>query len=253
MKIKVLTIVFFLLANFSYSQIKKKDLIGTWKTDNDLFSKSDTIKFHQHLISCYQMLWIFEKKDFKKKELNICSEPHQVKAIIAEEKIKLKRTDFGQIIEYYQNRVLTDKFRIINFNKKDEPELKLMRFDKLSEQKLYRYVDSLIFKVLEFKPDLKVSEHLNEAFKIDDNSNFNVKIKVRDGGTGNPEPLIVVNGYPLKNRELLKELLLVETYNIKHLNKEQSLTIYGSRAINGVIILQTSEKRFKNILKKYGR
>jgi hypothetical protein len=80
-----------------------------------------------------------------------------------------------------------------------------------------------------------------------------VKIKIRDGGIGNPEPLIVVNGRPLQNREPLKELLLVETYAIIYLTKEESASIYGSRAINGVVLLLTSEKRFKTIWKKYGR
>lgn len=249
MKITALTIYFLLLTNFSFSQIKKKDLNGTWKANSELFSKTDTIKFYQNIKDCYQTHWTIEKRKFKTNELNICTEPPRISGIVGKERIKLRKKDFGQIIEYYKNGIIADKFRIVELNKQNSQVLKLMRFDKLSEQKLYKYVDSLVFKVLNYNPDKTEN---NFGVKISD-SNPNVKIKIRDGGIGNPEPLIIVNGRPLQNREPLKELLLVETYGITYLTKEQSASIYGSRAINGVIILQTSEKRFKKIWKKYGR
>ena len=253
MKIIVLILSFFFLTNFSFSQIKRRDLNGIWKTENDnkLFSETDTIKFYRNIKSCYQTKWTIENRSFKTNELNICTEPPQISGIVGKEKIKLRKKDFGQIIEYYQDKNLTDKFRIVELNKKNEPELKLMRFDKLTEQKLYKYVDSLIFKVLKYKPELDISENINEVLISDGNPN--VKVKIRDGGIGNPEPLIVVNGYPIENKNILKELLLVETYNIKYLTKEQSASIYGTKAINGVILLNTSEKRFKKVRKKYGR
>ena len=249
MKITTLTLGFLLLTNFSFSQIKKKELSGIWKTNSELFSKTDTIKFYRNIKSCYQTKWSIKKREFKANELNICTEPPRISGIVGKEKIKLRNRDFGQIIEYYQNGVLADKFRIIELKKTDSQGLKLMRFDKLSEQKVYKYVDSLVFKVLNYNPDKTEN---NYGVKISD-SNPNVKIKIRDGGIGNPEPLIVVNGRPLQNREPLKELLLVETNAIKYLTKEESASIYGSRAINGVILLLTSEKRFKKIWKKYGR
>lgn len=249
MKITALTIYFFLLTNFCFSQIKKKDLNGIWKTNTELFSKADTIKFYPNIKDCYQTKWTIEKRKFKTNELNICTEPPRISGIVGKEKIKLRKTDFGQVIEYHQNGILGDKFRIVELKEQDSQELKLMRFDKISEQKVYKYVDSLVFKVLNYNPDSTAN---NYGVKISD-SNPNVEIKIRDGGIGNPEPLVVVNGRPLQNREALKELLLVETYAIKYLTKEQSTSIYGSRAINGVILLLTSEKRFKKIWKKYGR
>ena len=249
MKITALTLGFLLLTNFSFSQIKKKELNGIWKTNSELYTKTDTIKFYPIIKDCYQTHWTIEKRKFKTNELNICTEPPRISGIVGKEKIKLRNKDFGQIIEYYQNGVLADKFRIIELKKTDSQGLKLMRFDKLSEQKVYKYVDSLVFKVLNYNPDKAEN---NYGVKISD-SNPNVKIKIRDGGIGNPEPLIVVNGRPLQNREPLKELLLVETNAIKYLTKEESASIYGSRAINGVILLLTSEKRFKKIWKKYGR
>ncbi|HBK71956.1 MAG TPA: hypothetical protein DDZ39_09930 [Flavobacteriaceae bacterium] len=249
MKITALILGFILLTNFSFSQIKKKELNGIWKTNSELFSKTDTIKFYRNINSCYQTKWSIGKRKFRTNELNICTEPPRISGIVGKEKIKFRKKDFGQIIEYYQNGILADKFRIIELNKQSTQELKLMRFDKLFEQKVHKYVDSLVFKVLDYDPDKTEN---NYGVKIS-NSNPNVKIKIRDGGIGNPEPLIVVNGRPLQDREPLKELLLVETYEIKYLTKEQSASIYGSRAINGVVLLLTSEKRFKKIWNKYGR
>ena len=249
MKITALAIYLFLITNFPFSQIRKNDLNGIWKTNTELFSKTDTIKFYPNIKDCYQTKWTIEKRKFKTNELNICTEPPRISGIVGKEKIKLRKKDFGQIIEYYQNGILADKFRIIELNKQSAQELKLMRFDRLSERKVYKYIDSLVFKVLNYNPD---ETENNYGVKISD-SNPNVKIKIRDGGIGNPEPLIVVNGRPLQDRESLKELLLVETYAIKYLTKEQSTSIYGSRAINGVVLLLTSEKRFKKVWKKYGR
>jgi hypothetical protein len=249
MKITTLTLGFLLLTNFSFSQIKKKELSGIWTTNSELYSKTDTIKFYPNIKDCCQTHWTIEKRKFKTNELNICREPPRISGIVGKEKIKLRKRDFGQIIEYYHNGILTDKFRIIELKKTDSQGLKLTRFDKLSEQKVNKYVDSLVFKVLNYNPD---STENNYGVKISD-SNPNVKIKIRDGGIGNPLPLIILNGRPLQNRKPLKELLLVETYAIIYLTKEESASIYGSRAINGVVLLLTSEKRFKTIWKKYGR
>ncbi len=249
MKITALTLGFLVLTNFSFAQIKKKELSGIWKTNSKLFYQTDTIKFYPNIKDCYQTKWTIEKRKFKTNELNICTKPTRISGIVGKEKIKLRKKDFGQVIEYYQNEILADKFRVVELKKQNPQELKLMRFDKLSEQKLYKYVDSLVFKVLNYNPEK--SEN-NYGVKISD-GNPNVTIKIRDGGIGNPEPLVVVNGRALKDRKFLKELLLVETYVITYLTKEQSASLYGSRAINGVIILLTSEKRFKKIWKKYGR
>lgn len=249
MKITALTIGFLLLANFSFSQIKKKDLNGIWKTDSELFSKTDTIKFYRNIKSCYQAQWSIEKREFKTNELNVCTEPSRISGIVEKEKIKLRKRDFGQVIEHYQNKKLAGKFRIIELIEKGEQELKLMRFDKLDEQKLYKYIDSLILKVLKYNSDASGNDY---GLTVP-NRNPNVKIASRDARNLNPEPLIIVNGYPLQNKEILKDLLLVETYGITYLTKEKSASLYGFQAINGVVILQASEKRFKAVRKKYGR
>ena len=258
MKLIAITLGFFLLTNLTFSQIKKKELDGEWYSDNDFgqYYKNDTIRFTSRIENrveekrdCEQIKWEKENRNFRLIEVNICTAKAKITKGFSTQKIKLRKKDFGQTIEYYQDKKIVDKFRIIELKKDIRSELILMRFDKLSEKKVYKYVDSLVFKVLNYNPDSTDNDY---GVKISD-SNPNVKIKIRDGGIGNLEPLVVVNRRPLQNRELLKELLLVETYSIKYLTKKQSARIYGSRAINGVILLLTSEKRFKKIWKKYRR
>ncbi|MCF6350505.1 MAG: hypothetical protein L3J23_05670 [Flavobacteriaceae bacterium] len=260
MGIKKITILFLLLQISLFGQIKKSELNGKWKTsnDNDLFQLSDTINFYKNeffvsIKSCNQIIWEIKNRKLKTKKVHNCSEPGRVIQFNEKEKIKIKKTDFGQVLEIYLAKNLIDKFRIISNNKQRKvkrkrniKQLNLMRFDKLTDEKLYKYVDSLIFKVLKYKVDTSKNENFGTQIST---SNPNVKIRIRDGYIGNPEPLIVVNGYPIKNKSILKNLLLVETYNIVYLTKEKSAYLYGTRAINGVIIMNTSEKRFKIVRK----
>jgi len=257
MKKNIFTLCFLLLSIISFSQIRKKDLIGEWYSENELTDNkiNDTIVFNQipKIIDnkkCEFIKWKIENKTFKLSKVNLCSAKEKVATHYTKEKIKIYKTDFGQIIEYYQDKKQTDKFRIFRIQNNGFKELIIIRFDKLTDQKLYKYVDSLIFKVLKYKPDSDENS-TNYGVKIAD-GNPNVKIRIRDGENRNLEPLIVVNGYPIKNKEILKKILLAETYGITYLTKEKSASLYGYKAVNGVIILQTSEKKFKTIRKKYG-
>ncbi|WP_141677731.1 hypothetical protein, partial [Tenacibaculum soleae] len=91
MKITVLTIGFLLLTNFSFSQIKKKELNGIWRTNSEIFFKTDTIKFYRNIKNCYQTKWWIEKRDFTTNEVNICTEPPRISGIVGKEKIKLRK------------------------------------------------------------------------------------------------------------------------------------------------------------------
>lgn len=260
MKFITITLGFLLLINLSLSQIKRKALNGEWYADNDFgkYYKNDTIVFTSRVINhdqvkrvCELIKWEKENRTFKLTEINVCTARAKVFKGFATQKIKLSKTDFGQVIKYYQDKQIVDKFRIIECNKGEMSELKLIRFDKVSEQKVYKYVDSLIFKVLKYNPDADGSEN-NYGITVS-HGNPTIKIKAREGQNLNPKPLIIINGYPVQNIELLKKLLLVETYVISYLTKEQSASLYGSQAKNGVIILRTSEKRFKAIRRKQDR
>jgi len=266
MKILVIISTFLFISNQSYSQTRKKDLNGEWlsKNDNGLFQKIDTVKFHQNINhfnqndkSCNQIKWTFDKSKFKISDVNNCTEPGRVEEYNAKEKFKLKKTDFGQVIEIFREKELLDKFRIVKLNEKriekypyDIKQMDLIRFDNLVDEKLYKYVDSLITTVLKYNPKLNESD--TSGIKIS-GLDPNVKIRIRDGYSKNPEPLLIINGYPIENRDILKKLLFVETYGITYLTKDESIVLYGSRAVNGVVLLNTSEKRFKSVRKKYGR
>ena len=245
---------FFLFINTSFSQIKKKDLIGEWHTDKELFYKADTIKFYKESEICHQIVWEIERRKFHSGEFMMCKEP--TKGIVRPpilEKMKLRKKDFGQIIELYQNDILADKFRIVSLQKSNNLVLKLIRFDKLSEHKLYKYVDSLIYKVLKYKPEVKKDKAKADVSKSKSPAKRNegYQISCLATVTGNPKPFLVINGIPFDNREILKELLLVETYYIKCFTRPEATALYGYEAFNGVIILRTSEKRFKKVSKKY--
>lgn len=223
MKIRLISFFTLILSSISFAQISIKDLKGVWKTsnDNNLFLTADTIKFKRDDKSCLQIVWNFEREKFSSKESMMCTEPPRMRDYAYEEGIKLENTDFGQILEYYRDGNVADKYRIVELTDSPNQVLKLIRFDKFSEQKLFKYVDSL-----------------------------NVKFK-QEGSNENTssDPLIIVNGHIVSDREFLKELLLVETSSISYLTKEQIAEIHG-KLLNGIIVIKTSEKRFKSAWKK---
>jgi len=248
---KIFIFSFFLFVTTFFSQIKKKNLIGEWAADKTSFYSADTIKFYRESKSCHQIIWYIGRRKFHSNVAFMCEEPTRGIVNPVLEKLKLKKKDFGQIIELYQNGILMDKFRIVELQKSNNSILKLMRFDKLSDQKLYKYVDSLIYKVLKFKPELKQNKTKSNVSKFRNKNTGEYQIRCSATIIDNPEPLIIINGIPVKNRNILKELLLVETYAIRYLTKISAASLYGTKAFNGVIILKTSEKRFKKVLKKY--
>ena len=185
----------------------------------------------------------------------ICTEPGRISSFTDKEKLRLTKTDFGQIITLERNNQIFDKFKITDYQEKeidryphDTKKLQLMRFDNLSDYKLFYYVDSLIYKVLEYD-----STKTDTIYPSIGGNNENIKIKLRDGFDPNPEPLIVINGYIVENKEILRRFRFVETIEIRCLKKDDLKFIYGTRALNGVIVISLSKKRFKQEWKNYGR
>ena len=126
--------VFFLLLQVSlFAQIRKSDLKGKWITtnDNNLFQLSDTIRFYKSEIfinstkSCNQIIWEIRNRKLKTKMVHNCLEPGRVSRFNEKEKIKIKNTDFGQILEVYLAKKLIYKFRIISNTK--QPKIKTKR------------------------------------------------------------------------------------------------------------------------------
>jgi len=255
--------VLFLISTTVFGQIKRKDILGEWQTQNDdsLYYHSDTIKLYQDINhfynteTCYLIRWTIDKRNYKLSNVFICTEPGRISSFTDKEKLRLTKTDFGQIITLERNNQIFDKFKITDYQEKeidryphDTKKLQLMRFDNLSDYKLFYYVDSLIYKVLEYD-----STKTDTIYPSIGGNNENIKIKLRDGFDPNPEPLIVINGYIVENKEILRRFRFVETIEIRCLKKDDLKFIYGTRALNGVIVISLSKKRFKQEWKNYGR
>ena len=105
MKKNIFTLCFLLLSIISFSQIRKKDLIGEWYSENKLTDNkiNDTIVINQipKIIDnkkCEFIKWKIENKTFKLSKVNLCSAKEKVATDYTKEKIKIRKTDFGQIM-----------------------------------------------------------------------------------------------------------------------------------------------------------
>ncbi len=241
-------IIFFtlILSNFSFAQIDKRDLYGDWKTSNkdNLYYNADSITFTKTGVSYPRVIWNCIKEKFESHSEDISSSPHIIGyRFDKQEKLELIDTDYGQIIEHYVGDKVVEKYKVVEFENGNEAQLTLMRFDKLPDNKLYKYVDSLAKKVARDN----LNEHLDESnsSSVDTTLSNLSKKEITE-----VEPLIIINGYIAKDKEPLKELLLVETSYISFLTRRQTAAIYG-KPLNGIIVIRTSEKRFKQVWKKF--
>lgn len=247
------------------AQIKRTDLEGDWQTNNkdSLYYTSDSIEFHldiNHWINietCNIVNWRTEKRKFKFIETYLCTEPGRERSSTDKEKLLIKKRDFGQVIQLKRERQLMDQFKVIELKETrvdrypfDIKQLTVLRFDDLEEQKLYNYVDSLVYDVLDYVPTAVDSTIYNEI--IQNAAATTSEIRIRDSREVNPKPLLVVNGHVVEHYELLKSFLFVEATAIQYLTREQATMLYGMRAVNGVIVIQLSNSKFKKIWKEYG-
>jgi hypothetical protein len=247
------------------AQIKRTDLEGDWQTNNkdSLYYKTDSIEFHldiNHWINietCDIVNWRTEKGSFKFIETYLCTEPGRERWSTDKEKLLIKKKDFGQVIQLKRNGELFDQLKVIELTESrvdrypfDIKRLTVLRFDQLDDQKLYNYVDSLAYQVLKYKPEEIDSTAINLI--TEGAAATTAKITIRDGYNSNPKPLLVVNGHVVEHYEFLKLFLFVEATTIQYLTREQATMLYGTRAVNGVIVIQLSNSKFKKIWKKYG-
>ncbi len=227
-----------LIPNVALGQISKRDLTGFWVANNrdSLFYKSDSITFYQgdNIFStsenCSVLTWDIERNDLTTRLSDICEEPKMVANFLGSEKIKIHKTDYGQVLTWISNKKEIDRFKVLNLKKtstdseKDEiTSLSLLRFDKLRDEELLKHVDSLIYRVLNYKPD-----------------------EERES----PDPLIILNGVVLPDKKLLTYFRLVELIDISVLNSNQVSELFPHRLTNGIILITVSEKRFQDALKK---
>jgi len=255
-----------IICQISFSQISKSDLNGEWSTNNtgQLYYSSDTVDFvinPNFLVDevvkghCEFIQWSIQNSHFVTSRLHMCSEPPNSIMSLRKQKLKLQKTDFGQVISLFEGDSILDKFKLLNHSVnqiEDYPyeakAMSVLRFDKLEDELIYQVVDSLITHYFEYRPESKPDKSV-----IISDSNPDVEITIRGHPYDyNPEPLLVLNGYPLESRDILKKFLLVETTSLNFLTKEKAASLYGERARNGVIIVVVSQKKFKKIWKQYG-
>ena len=261
--VSILMFVFIFTSLSLNGQIKRSDLIGEWRTGNEdsLYYASDSITFHMdanHQFdgkTCHVLDWRKERGNFRLTETFLCTEPGRVRGYVYNEKLLLKKTDFGQIIQYKRRGKLIDQFKVITFKESkvdrypyDIKQLTVLRFDDLSDQKLYNYVDSLVYKVLNYEPTIADSTAYSVLMK---NGTPSIpRIIIRDSKENNPKPMLVINGILFKNYDVLKQFLFVEAISIEYITGEDALAFFSYNARNGVIIIQLSIRKFKRSQKK---
>lgn len=78
---------------------------------------------------------------------------------------------------------------------------------------------------------------------------------IRDLRNENPKPLLIINGVPIEDYDILKQIRLVETTTISYLTNEnmRAAQFCGYRCLNGVVIIEVSKKRLKEIFKKQSK
>jgi len=246
-------------------QINRKDIVGDWETNNhdSLYYKADTILLYNslnHLFpkeTCNIVKWSISKRSFKIENVSICSEAGLISEHTNEEKLQLYKSDFGRIIKLKRNEMPFDKFKIVELNERrinvfpyEIKELKLIMFDNIYQQKLYKHVDSLIFKVLRYDSTFIDSSYIRSLGNEDLKS---LKTRKRIGFEPNPNPRIIINGNIIKNKNILKEIRWVEVLYIKLLESDLAMHKYGFQGQNGAIEIKVPEKTFSKVWKKYER
>ncbi|MEM6631694.1 MAG: hypothetical protein AAF694_18600 [Bacteroidota bacterium] len=222
-----LAIGYFLLAILPLTgQVEREDLHGEWLTRNDdsAYYRADTLELFQsenypdQTYACEYVKWKKGEKFFSLIHLKFCKTPPTQSAVRKGDAIRLKRTPYGQVIRLTRRGIAPDQFKVLDYriNRQSDSSqvskvLRLMRVDDLSEQKVYNYVEHLISK--HFPP------------------------KASDA-----KPVIILNGYIVTDKDMLKEIRLAEVTSISYATKEQSTSRYGKQALYGVITISVPPK-----------
>lgn len=113
-----------------------------------------------------------------------------------------------------------------------------------TESDLKIMIDDIIFNHLKYKPT-------NDSFSV------SKRIIINDYIDPNPYPLIALNGVPIHPDSIyytLNKISMKDVYFVKILLKKNATVMYGSKGINGIILISTeissnqksSKKKRKN-------
>ena len=209
------------------AQIEIEDLYGEWLTSNDdsAYYHTDTLQMFQsgnlpnESYACQYIKWVKGEKYFGVVNLAFCQVPPTQSAVRKEDAMRLKKMPLGQVIRITRKGKRMDEFKVLDYKEEGlngKKVLSLMRVDEISEHRLYQYVQNLI------------STH----FKGEDPKS---------------EPVIILNGLILPNKEMLKEFRLAEASSITYLTKEKAKDLFDRAAAYGAILIT-----FPNKLSKRG-
>lgn len=246
----LLILIYCLSSIYSFSQISKKDLQGDWYIKKQFF-QYDTLTFSKSKDYCIgndTCTWLIIHKKIFFFGTYVKLKNSRVLMLLSNETGEFKKTDLGKIMILENDRGEILQFKIINDSAiKHKNKLQLVHFDDLSEQKLYNHVDSLVYHVLKYDSTKVDSAYL----KMISGNLSNPTIRIRDRYDQYPKPLLLINGFIQEDYEILKYIRMVEVISIDYISENtKAAELYGSRGINGVILLQVSSKRYKIISKK---
>jgi hypothetical protein len=118
-----------------------------------------------------------------------------------------------------------------------------------SQSELYAHVDSLIVYDLKFKQDTVQQNVLPDRTIIRSQRKLGLDPSVNTILIAN-EPIIVFNGITV-DKQILNSFNLKDTRRISVLHADASTSaIYGSRSVNGVIVIEGANRKVDNRLKR---
>lgn len=120
------------------------------------------------------------------------------------------------------------------------------------ETALKEYIENQAYEHLNFDPCEKTSK--NDSGVTISHRTDSTKVKIRDQSTIPNTPLVIINGFPTDNQKLWKSIKLKDLKDITLYKPDKNTsTIYGTRGLNGLILVKINKRKWRKIKRKYGR
>lgn len=236
---------------FSYAEDGpgRIELYGTWITtdENGAFQDADTIRFYREddlptgISRCQLVQWDFSLRRFYQSRLSNCLSLGSI-GIKSRRKVRFRKMAYGRVLEIREKRHPAEKYKVLSL---DSTSLVLLRVQPPND-KLYRLVDLLMRRMAD------TSESATNETSFLDLSNAAApegQIWVR--GNTFRKPLLVINGIPMSDPQVLKAFDLAEMISLTHL-KEENLASF-CRPITDIILIQLPPEKFDRELQRLRR
>ncbi|UKM66569.2 hypothetical protein GSB9_03159 [Flavobacteriaceae bacterium GSB9] len=114
---------------------------------------------------------------------------------------------------------------------------------------LKEYIENQAYDYLNFKPTER--DTLNENGVRISHRSATTKVIIRDQSTIPDTPLVVINEYPIDEKNIWN---LIELENVTkitlHKPTDQTFAIYGQRGKNGLIFVEMNKRKWRKIKRK---